>query len=104
MWLAAAFKLAARPIMRRARRSRPTDAGGSMPSGTPDPPRVRYIILIIIANIRNEAGFRSRDPLRRKSEWTFAATPSPIANHIAMLIRPSGEFDIRSYAARHHAI
>ena len=40
-------------------------------------PRVRYVILIIIANIRNEAGFRSRDPLRRKSEWTFAATPSP---------------------------
>ena len=41
-------------------------------------PRVRYLILIIIANIRNIAGFRSRDPLRRKSEWTFAPTPSDI--------------------------
>ena len=51
-----------------------------MPSGTPDPPRGRYIILVIIDNIRNEAGFRSRDPLRRKSKWTFAAAPSPIAN------------------------
>ena len=39
--------------------------------------RVRYVILIIIANIRNEVGFRSKDVLRRKSEWTFAATPYP---------------------------
>ena len=40
-------------------------------------PRVRHVVLIIIANIRNKAEFRSRDPLRRKSEWPFGEQPSP---------------------------
>ena len=96
MRLALVFQLAARPIMRRARRSRPTDAGGSMPSGTPDPPHVRYLILIIIANIRNKAGFRSRDPLRRNSEWDIRRNAVPKSQtDIAMLIRRNGECWLR---------
>ena len=80
----------------------PHHSGGARLPAEPQP--ARTIAIAIIANIRNKAGFRSRDPLRRKSEWPFAATPSPIANHIAMLIRLSGEFDIRPYAARYLAI
>jgi hypothetical protein len=53
----------------------PHHSGGARRPAEPQP--ARTIAIAIIANIRNKAGFRSRDPLRRKSEWTFAATPSP---------------------------
>ena len=55
-------------------------------------PRVRYVILIIIANIRNEAGFRSRDPLRRKKRMDIRRNAVPKSQtDIAMLIRRNGE-------------
>jgi hypothetical protein len=58
----------------------------------PEKPRVRYIILIIIANIRNKARFRSRDPLRRNSEWDIRRNAVPKSQtDIAMLIRRNGE-------------
>ena len=55
-------------------------------------PRVRYVILIIIANIRNEVGFRSKDVLRRKKRMDIRRNAVPKSQtDIAMLIRRNGE-------------
>ena len=104
MRLALVFQLAARPIMRRARRSRPTDAGGSMPSGTPDPPRVRYIILLILANIRPAAGFRLHDVWRRRNEYQIRHSAVSTSQYGWRLGTALRRMSIRFFAAEDLAI